>query len=91
MAATAAIRNLALDEIIKKHAHIFRLGNNQLDFVDGCILEHLRQRNILAKLALQVQPIAFRGDQLYAALAFVQNLEKFLRLTDVFNLTSLLY
>ena len=36
-----------------------------------------------------------QGDQLYAALAFVQNLEKFLRLTDVFNfhsvLTSLLY
>ena len=55
---------------VKKHAHIFRLGNNQLDFVDGCILEHLRERNILAQLALQVESVAFGSNQLDACLLY---------------------
>ena len=94
-AKAAFFGRLALDEIVKKHAHIFRLGNNQLDFIDGCILEHLRERNILAQLALQVESVAFGSNQLNAALAVVQNLKEFLGLTDVLNFhrfpTSLFY
>ena len=39
-------------------AHVFRFGYDDLDLADLRILEHLRKRNVLAQLGLEVQPVA---------------------------------
>ena len=54
-AKAAFFGRLALDEIVKKHAHIFRLGNNQLDFIERWFTAELDSRERSKRLRLLKQ------------------------------------
>lgn len=77
---------LAAYQILQQQAKILRLGNNELHIVDAGVFEHLRQRNVLAQGALEVEPVALRGDELYAPVALLQYLKKAFGIVDVFDL-----
>lgn len=79
---------LAAHQELQEHGKILRLGDDQLHIVDAGILEHLRKRDVLAQRALEVEPVAFGGNQLHATAALVEHLKKALGVVDVLNLHS---
>ena len=72
-------------EEVDNLAHVFRFGYDDLDLADLRILEHLRKRDVLAQLGLEVQPVALGSDKLDRPLAAVQHFKKLLGFFNIFN------
>jgi len=67
----------------QKQLEILRVAQAQLNAFHAPILEHLRERDVLAQRGLQVEPVALAGEQFDMAAASVYRFKKALGFGDV--------
>ena len=66
--------------------HILRLCHDELELVDVGLREKICCEEHLGKLRLQIDTIAFLGNEIYITLALIEHLEETFYIIDIYKL-----